>query len=57
MTAVGPGLFWCLFIYFALNGALGLIFQLAEYEQKTTNYVISILIAVGFLFRLGVSRW
>ena len=57
MTSIGPGLFWCLFIYFAANGALAVLFQCAEYETRTRNYVFSILTAVGFLFWLGVARW
>ncbi len=56
MTPIGPGLFWTLFVYFLLNGTLGLIFELADYRLKPRTYVISILVAFGFAVWLGVAR-
>jgi hypothetical protein len=54
---IGPGLFWCLFGYFALNCTLAVLFEIAGYESKTKSYALTILVAVGFMVWLGVSRW
>lgn len=56
MTAIGPGLFWCLFGYFAINATLAAILTAAKFELRQDTYVTTMTVGAIFVVWLGVAR-
>ena len=63
MTTIGPVLFWCLFVWFGLNGVAAVLLECSRGRANAVRlespgtYTIRALIALGFCVALGVARW